>query len=247
MSGSSVKPNGILIRGRRLAKGWSQETLAKASGINGRTVQRAENSDPITRETAAQLAASLGATVNQLMAQEEPEADHPNDPNLVVLRRAESARLLIEGLSKSDRHVIDYDFDPTPESVNDLAAFVEMLEMLEPFQERQWENPLTDLSSRIRFTAEFSEKMASLAGHGINVFYGEYVIMEARPRWDPEEGCWAVWTLQKPEPMTVARVRLSAKPGPKISLPIERVRTAADADLMTSRSRSKITPAWPQP
>jgi transcriptional regulator with XRE-family HTH domain len=197
MSGSSVKPNGTLIRERRLAKGWSQETLAKASGINERTVQRAENSDPITRETAAQLAASLGATVNQLMTQEEPDADHPNDANLVVLRRTESARLMIERLLKSDRHVIDYDVDPTPESVNDLAAFVEMLEMLDPFKERQWERPLTDLSSRIRFTAEFSEKMASLARHGINVFCGEYVIMEARPRWDPEERCWAVWDVTK--------------------------------------------------
>jgi transcriptional regulator with XRE-family HTH domain len=231
MSGSSVRPNGILIRGHRQTKGWSQETLAKASGITGRTVQRAENSDAITRETAAQLAASLGMTVNQLMAREEPEAEHASDSNLVVLRREESARVLIEGLSKSDRHIIDYDFDPAPKSVNDLAAFVELLEILEPFKERQWERPLADLSSRIRFNAQFSEKMASLARHGVNVFYGEYVIIEARPRWDPEEGCWAVWTLQKPEPMTVSRLRLSAKPGPKISLPIEGMQTAQDTDF----------------
>jgi transcriptional regulator with XRE-family HTH domain len=220
MDGLTVKPNGKLIRDRRLSKGWTQDHLARVSSINERTVQRAEDSAGISRETAAQIAASLGLTVGQITVREElsddQPTDHSTDANLVVLHRTESARQVIEGLCKSEKHVIDYDVDPTTESVEDLASLVEMLEALAPFQDPPFDDPLSNLASRIRFTAKFAAKITQLAEHGINIFYGTYVVIEKRPSWDQEMQCWATRLSQQPEPMTVGMVLLSENQNQKV-------------------------------
>ena len=56
----------MLIRKRRIDKGWSQETLAQVSGLSVRTVQRIERGGKASLETMNALAAVLDVDVPTL-------------------------------------------------------------------------------------------------------------------------------------------------------------------------------------
>jgi len=53
-------------------KGWSQEVLAKASGLSLRTIQRIESEGNASAESALALASALEVSPNQLQSSENP-------------------------------------------------------------------------------------------------------------------------------------------------------------------------------
>lgn len=60
------------IANLRKAKGWTQETLADASGVNRIMIARFETtSTNMTIETAKKLADALGCTIDELFETEE--------------------------------------------------------------------------------------------------------------------------------------------------------------------------------
>jgi DNA-binding XRE family transcriptional regulator len=63
-----MKINGNTVRVLREEKSWSQEHLANASGLSGRTIQRVEAEGVGSAETRLALAAALGVPVSALMA-----------------------------------------------------------------------------------------------------------------------------------------------------------------------------------
>ena len=68
----------------RLDRGWSQEQVAEMAGLSSRTVQRIENGDKPSAETAKALAAVFDVPLMELQKPgEKPQADKP------VLSRAE--------------------------------------------------------------------------------------------------------------------------------------------------------------
>lgn len=212
MDTARMKPNGKLIKELRTALTWSQDQLAKNSNLNLRTIQRAENGESIAIETAAEIASALNVRVQQLAADDTTvdDADH------VVLHRTMSGRQVVEGLFGAHKHIFEYDVDPTPDTVETLASFIERLEQLTPYPENPHDAFGNDLSKRIRFTAEIAGKMAELAKQGLGVFYGEYTVLEKRPRYDMDEGCWYTRNNQVAEPLTAAVVLVSATPEMKI-------------------------------
>ena len=60
---SNMKLDSSSVRRLREAKNWSQEQLAKASGVSLRTVQRVETEGTASRETRVCLAAALDVDV----------------------------------------------------------------------------------------------------------------------------------------------------------------------------------------
>jgi DNA-binding XRE family transcriptional regulator len=63
-----MKVNGSLVRALREEKSWSQEHLARASGLSERTIQRVEVEGLGSAETRLALAAALGVPVSDLFA-----------------------------------------------------------------------------------------------------------------------------------------------------------------------------------
>ena len=60
---SNMKLDSSSVRRLREAKNWSQEQLAKASGVSLRTIQRVETEGTASRETRVCLAAALDVDV----------------------------------------------------------------------------------------------------------------------------------------------------------------------------------------
>jgi transcriptional regulator with XRE-family HTH domain len=54
------------IRAFRNSRHWTQEELAIASGVDGRTIERAENGQSLSVETVRALAATFDTTVDAL-------------------------------------------------------------------------------------------------------------------------------------------------------------------------------------
>lgn len=215
MDTARMKPNGKFIKELRTNLTWSQDQLAKNCNLNLRTIQRAENGQSISIESAAGIASALGVRFQQLAADDTPLEDTYH----VVLHRTTSGRQIVEGLFKAHKHVLEYDIDPTPDMAEVLASFIEKLERLNPYPDNPHDSFGNDLSTRIRFTADITGKMAELATLGMGVFYGEYTVQELRPRYDMEEGCWYTRANQAPELLTAAVVLVSGSPETKIFRP----------------------------
>jgi transcriptional regulator with XRE-family HTH domain len=82
-AGTVAKGRFMLIQKLRLKRGWSQEQLAKASGLNVRTIQRIEAGQPASTETLKSIAAVFEvdfSTLNQETVMNattaEPVANH---------------------------------------------------------------------------------------------------------------------------------------------------------------------------
>jgi len=64
-----MKINGDLVRALREKKAWSQEHLARVSGLSERTINRVEVDGLGSAETRLALAAALGVPVSELLAE----------------------------------------------------------------------------------------------------------------------------------------------------------------------------------
>ncbi len=110
------------IQQRRLEKGWSQEELARHSGLSTRTIQRIEGGQKAGLESLKCLAAVFETSISALMQEQtmtSPEqADQPKQPMINKIERdaIEFAQSLLtepkkgqaDSLSKIERDAIAY-------------------------------------------------------------------------------------------------------------------------------------------
>jgi len=110
------------IQQRRLEKGWSQEELARHSGLSTRTIQRIEGGQKAGLESLKCLAAVFETSISALMQEQtmtNPEqADQPKQPMINKIERdaIEFAQSLLtepkkgqaDSLSKIERDAIAY-------------------------------------------------------------------------------------------------------------------------------------------
>ena len=110
------------IQQRRLEKGWSQEELARHSGLSTRTIQRIEGGQKAGLESLKCLAAVFETSISALMQEQtmtSPEqGDQPKQPMINKIERdaIEYAQSLLtepkkgqaDSLSKIERDAIAY-------------------------------------------------------------------------------------------------------------------------------------------
>jgi transcriptional regulator with XRE-family HTH domain len=82
---------GVNIRLQRESRGWTQEHLADVSGIDVRTVQRAERGERLSADTLRGLAAAFDITVAELRKMPKQVAEATDRFKLIRLRRIERA------------------------------------------------------------------------------------------------------------------------------------------------------------
>lgn len=110
------------IQERRLAKGWSQEELARHSGLSTRTIQRIESGQKAGLESLKCLAAVFETSISTLMEEQtmrtEDRKDQPQPAMINKIERdaIEFAQSLLneppngqpDSLSKIERKAINY-------------------------------------------------------------------------------------------------------------------------------------------
>ena len=110
------------IQQRRLEKGWSQEELARHSGLSTRTIQRIEAGQKAGLESLKCLAAVFETSISALMQEQtmtdQEQAAQPRQPMINKIEREaiEFAQTLLNGpkkrqadpLSKIEREAIAY-------------------------------------------------------------------------------------------------------------------------------------------
>ncbi len=110
------------IRERRLEKGWSQEELARHSGLSTRTIQRIEGGQKAGLESLKCLAAVFETSISTLMQEQtmsdREHTDQSKQPMINKIEReaVEFAQSLLAGpkkgqadpLSKIERDAIAY-------------------------------------------------------------------------------------------------------------------------------------------
>jgi len=110
------------IRQRRLDKGWSQEELARHSGLSTRTTQRIETGQPPRLESLKCLAAVLETSISTLVQEQKmsnPNVEEQNQDlmiNQIELEAIEFAQSILDRpqkeradpLTKIERQAIEY-------------------------------------------------------------------------------------------------------------------------------------------
>ena len=82
---------GVNIRFHREQRTWTQEHLAAVSGIDARTIQRAERGTKLSADSLQALAAAFDLTVDQLRKPPKPLADAADRFKMIKLNRIERA------------------------------------------------------------------------------------------------------------------------------------------------------------
>ena len=72
----------MIVRKKRLQRGWSQEQLAELSGLNVRTIQRLERNGKASNETLKSLAAVFECEFTDLQLKESPPMPSETDVSL---------------------------------------------------------------------------------------------------------------------------------------------------------------------
>ncbi len=110
------------IQHRRLEKGWSQEELARHSGLSTRTIQRIESGQTAGLESLKCLAAVFETSISTLMQEQTMNKQHNEKTeqktllNEIELEAIEFAQAILKGpkkagndpLTKLEREAINY-------------------------------------------------------------------------------------------------------------------------------------------
>lgn len=110
------------IRQRRLDNGWSQEELARHSGLSTRTIQRLEGGQKAGLESLKSLAAVFETSISTLMQEQnmtgQEKINNPKTPliNKIEREAIDFAQSILDGppkgeqdsLSKLEREALSY-------------------------------------------------------------------------------------------------------------------------------------------
>lgn len=114
------------IQQRRLEKGWSQEELARHSGLSTRTIQRIESGQKAGLESLKCLAAVFETSISTLMQEqtmtEQEKAEQPRQPMINKIEREaiEFAQTLLNDPSKGQA-------DPVSKIEREAIAYAKKL------------------------------------------------------------------------------------------------------------------------
>jgi len=220
----------------------TQDQLARQSNIERRTVQRAEAGEPVSLETLAYLAATLGVPSDRLLMSAEPEAGDDvvfEDPaaGVIIARKATSARKLLEVIKGASLGSLDYEVEPTAANLPYLRKIVGALEKLMPLDPWDWSGERglpTSLLGELECIAELGEQLKELDEHGLAVFVAEHIEFAVMPLYDIEFGRRYVADDQSPEMVRIVRIVIGNSASEKVKVTKERdwkVRLLSDDEI----------------
>ena len=176
-SPKGVRPNGSKIRTLRKQAGFTQRDLAARSAITARTLQRAENGEPILPEILNSIAAALKVASAELglKALTITAGTKPAEKNkeLVRLPRTVTAQQIVSALAQVQQLVFEYDIDPDDKTAQEVAAVVEIVEQLTGKPDSSTSEP----SMYVRQLGNLNSMLSRLEEWGIRFFVGSY--------WEP--------------------------------------------------------------
>lgn len=204
--------NGPQIRKLRAQLGFTQEKLAAMSDVNIRTIQRAENGEPLELETFNQIAQALKTTPITLQARRVDDEEIANENGFVILRPTLEGAKLVLAIRSAFTATIEFDAEPTDDTIDPLVELVEKLKSVVP---RPWDygwvvnndhNPSD--TEVLRIQLEATKLINRLAASGVDVFVGSYIAAQDEPLVS-EEGHIYTSSRRKKLPQTIVRVRIS--------------------------------------
>lgn len=134
---------GLNIRFQREQRAWTQEHLATVSGIDVRTIQRAERGEKISADSLLGIANAFDLTVDQLRKPPKPIADAKDRFKVIRLRRLERAtdlrdflpvgacQLNSEGITNEAQEDAVAEFERDLSDVGDLWTDLDAVQKLE--------------------------------------------------------------------------------------------------------------------
>lgn len=186
--------DGEKLRDIRTAKGITQEKLAAMSNLKSRTIQRAEAGHPVAPETLAFIAEALEVEPVRLRGRQgdlfEPDEGTPPEPQRegeVILVPCNSGRRLVEKLRSLEFAALEYDVEPTEETLDAIKALGRIYEkaftdVFVPRMDR--DEPISDVEA-LDLQVFANKALAEAASLGLRVFMGLY---HARvPDWRMDE------------------------------------------------------------
>ncbi|CAN7249164.1 helix-turn-helix domain-containing protein [Bosea sp. LjRoot90] len=204
------RSNGQRLRELRKQLSITQDKLAIMSGVNIRTIQRAERGVVLQLDTLAGIAAALRVTVGDIL-EANAILDNGSDPkeerNAVALRHISSGKALLDIILGSFSGTLYCNAEPTAHNIDSLSGMVEQLENLIP---NPWTTPMEDirlsLAQRLRLAVNISEEISNLERLGIAIYAGTYTASAQIPNFDMDTGEMYVSGRQRPQPVTVCRI-----------------------------------------
>ena len=226
MENRNAKPNGDKIRDLRRLAGMTQHILGVKSGVDQRTVQRAEAGKPMQMESLSNIASALNVPLRQILAAlsdgAEDDADALLAQSLIVLRPTQSGMALINTVAGSFDGKISCEAEPTTDNVDVLTALTSALEGMMP---DPWRTPMEEpefpLSARLRAAVAISGQIEQLAGFGIAVFNATYTAKAQIPYYDMDEGHMSVSGRSPYELVTLCRIIIAPATRDRISLKVD--------------------------
>jgi transcriptional regulator with XRE-family HTH domain len=153
-------PIALNIRRLRQSRHWSQEELAAASGVDVRTIQRAESGRPLALESLKALAAGFDTTIDALSASPEDVTrlldEFREKYSLIGLRPLQAAADLQTFLPQADAFLLQRIGTMSDEQADEVAIFEQefkdygdLWRELEPVQRREAERHFQPIIERL--------------------------------------------------------------------------------------------------
>lgn len=130
----SALVDGEKIRALSLERGMNQKALARKSGVNVRTLQRAENGKRVRLDVIGNIANALKVQPSEIIlnprgadegnGDEQPRSGY----QLIRLKRVNSAREFTEMIVEADEIVFESDVEVNVTSADDISRMMQMIE-----------------------------------------------------------------------------------------------------------------------
>lgn len=201
--------NGAQIKKLRAQLGFTQEKLSAMSDVNIRTIQRAENGEPLELETFNQIAQALNTTPLAIQSRRVDDDADSNENGFLILRPTVEGAKLVLAVRNSFEAIIEYDAEPTDDTIETMVELVEKLNEVSP---KRWTYPWLAFGDGkptdgevLRIQLEVTKHINHLAANGVDVFLGSYIAA----RYTPVIKGTTVYRTEKQSPQNVVGVRIS--------------------------------------
>ena len=240
-----TKPIGEKIRELRESAGKTQEVLAAMSGIDRRTIQRAESGKAVQMESLSSIASALNVPLTQIIEATDNDKDDVENlaaQSLIVLRPIQSGMGLINLVQSSFDGKMTCEAEPTTENIDVLTALISTIEEMMPDPWRTpTEKPAPSLSSQLRQAVTLTELIKQLSAFGITAFVGTYTASAQVPYYDMDEGHMYVTNRTPYKLVTICRVMIAQTTrGDRITLKVDDLYVPPKATALEPDSTENI-------